>query len=108
MDTERFKDFGENVRRIRVAAGLSQIVIAERMGIDQGNYSRLERGTAKPTLQTLFRLSEALGCEPYELLLPTDLARLIALLKPLRAASKAAWAEAIHAVERSLMARSSG
>ena len=61
MDNERFKEFGKNGRRIRVAAGLSQSVIAERMGIDQGNYSRLERGTARPTLQTVFRLSQALG-----------------------------------------------
>jgi transcriptional regulator with XRE-family HTH domain len=106
MDTKRFKDFGQNVYRIRVAAGLSQTAVAERMGVDQGNYSRLESGTAKPTLQTVFRLSQALGCEPYELLLPHDLLRVNVLLKPLRSAGKTVWAEAIEAVERSLMARS--
>lgn len=52
---------GKNMRRIRVAAGLSQDEIAVRMGVEQTYVSGLERGVRNPTLTTLDRAASALN-----------------------------------------------
>src|SRR5438045_1291236 len=52
------------LRRHRVAAGLSQEVLAERAGISTRGLSDLERGRSHaPRLDTLSRLAEALGLD---------------------------------------------
>jgi transcriptional regulator with XRE-family HTH domain len=48
---------GRNVQRI--AAGLSQAVLAERMGVDRAYISGLELGRRNPTIVTLWHLSKA-------------------------------------------------
>nr|WP_244622154.1 helix-turn-helix transcriptional regulator [Bradyrhizobium ivorense] len=35
---------GENVRRLRLASGISQAKLAERMGVDRAYFSGLEKG----------------------------------------------------------------
>ena len=52
---------GENVRRLRVAAKISQAELAERMGIDRAYVSGLEMGRRNPTIVTLWHLARALG-----------------------------------------------
>ncbi len=52
---------GQNVRRLRMAAGLSQAVLAERMGVDRAYVSGLELGQRNPTVVTLWHLAKALG-----------------------------------------------
>lgn len=45
----------------RKAAGLTQKDLAERTGIAQADISRLENGSANPSLRTLQRLAEGMG-----------------------------------------------
>ncbi len=52
---------GQNVKRLRIAAGLSQAELAERMGVDRAYVSGLELGQRNPTIVTLWHISEALG-----------------------------------------------
>jgi transcriptional regulator with XRE-family HTH domain len=52
---------GQNVRRLRIAAGLSQARLAERMGVDRAYVSGLELGQRNPTIVTLWHLGKALG-----------------------------------------------
>ena len=52
---------GANVRRLRLAAGLSQAALSERMGVDRAYVSGLERGERNPTIVTLWHTAEALG-----------------------------------------------
>jgi transcriptional regulator with XRE-family HTH domain len=52
---------GRNVKRLRIAAGLSQAALAERMGVDRAYVSGLELGQRNPTIVTLWHLAEALG-----------------------------------------------
>ena len=59
---------GKNMRRIRVAAGLSQDEIAVRMGVEQTYVSGLERGVRNPTLTTLDRAATALNVKITHLL----------------------------------------
>jgi transcriptional regulator with XRE-family HTH domain len=54
---------GRNVKRLRVAAGLSQAELAERMGVDRAYVSGLELGQRNPTVVTLWHLGKALGAK---------------------------------------------
>lgn len=60
--------FGANVRRYRVAAGLSQEAVAVKMGVDRAYVSSMERGQQNVTLLTMWHLAEALGVRPIDLL----------------------------------------
>jgi transcriptional regulator with XRE-family HTH domain len=49
------------LRQFREAAGISCNELARRAGISDGMISRMERGERTPTLETLRRLTAALG-----------------------------------------------
>ena len=66
MDIRRI--FGANVRRYRVAAGLSQEAVAVKMGVDRAYVSGMERGQQNVTLLTMWNLSEALGVRHTDLM----------------------------------------
>ena len=66
MDIRRV--FGANVRRYRIAAGLSQEAVAVKMGVDRAYVSGMERGQQNVTLLTMWHLSEALNVRPAALL----------------------------------------
>lgn len=67
MDVRRI--VGENVRRYRLALGLSQEAVAERMGVDRAYVSGLERGERNPTIVTLWHAALALDIELHQLLI---------------------------------------
>lgn len=50
--------FSEKIKLLRQAAGLTQKVVAEKIGISQGNYSGLEQGKFDPSLSTLEKISD--------------------------------------------------
>jgi transcriptional regulator with XRE-family HTH domain len=56
-----------NIRRLRVAKGLSQEVLAADAEIDRTYVSRLERGLENPTVAVLERLAGALSANIEEL-----------------------------------------
>lgn len=57
--------FGEQLRRFRRAAGLTQEQLAERAGLSVAGVSALERGAkASPQRETVCRLAEALALAP--------------------------------------------
>lgn len=69
MDMRRL--VGGNVRRLRLAAGMTQEQLAERAGFGQQYISDLERGRENPTVVTLFELGQVLGATPAELVTPS-------------------------------------
>ena len=54
---------GSQVRRIRKKVGLSQDVVAEHCGIFRTYLSRIENGTANPTVTVLVALASTLGVD---------------------------------------------
>ena len=60
---ERAYSIAGQVTVLRERRGLTQADLAERTGIDQGDISRIERGSANPTERTLARIGDALGAE---------------------------------------------
>ena len=46
---------------VRKKSGMTQKELAERTGIAQGDISKLERGSANPSIRTLKRLAKGMG-----------------------------------------------
>lgn len=62
--------YGENIKRIRQAKGMSQDVLSEKAEISPGFLSEIENHKKTGTFDTFAKIAEALEVEPYELLLP--------------------------------------
>ena len=62
------RQFGLNVRRARLAKGLSQDALAELANMRRSYLSDVERGTRNPSVQALGRIAEALEVLPGDLL----------------------------------------
>ncbi len=62
------KQVGAVLRAYRESKHLSQEVVSGLAGIGRTHLSAIERGERKPTLETFFRLSDALDVLPSELM----------------------------------------
>jgi transcriptional regulator with XRE-family HTH domain len=62
------KAFGSVLREIRNAAGLSQLDVYVKFGIDRTQLSAIERGVQSPTLRTIDRFARAYRVSPSELM----------------------------------------
>ena len=58
---------GMVIQRYREKCGLSQEVVSGLADIGRTHLSAIERGVRKPTLDTLFKIAEAMNIEPCEL-----------------------------------------
>lgn len=61
--------FGETVRRLRLQRGLSQDEFAAVADLHRTYVGGIERGERNPTLTSIYRIAQALGVTPSELLL---------------------------------------
>jgi transcriptional regulator with XRE-family HTH domain len=61
------EQLGVNLRRLRWAAGLTQMELSNRSGLDMAEISRLERGKKDPRLTTIVRLAVGLGVDAADL-----------------------------------------
>lgn len=59
---------GQELRRARKEAGLTQVEVAKKTKIDRSFISDVERGVATPSLQTLFALCKALRVAPSDVI----------------------------------------
>lgn len=64
---EQRRAFGDRVRDLRTAAGLSQEAFANVAEIDRTYISGIERGMRNVSLDNIHKLSRALGVSPREL-----------------------------------------
>ncbi len=63
VKTSLRKRFGQRVKELRQATGLSQEAFADRCGFVRSYMSRIERGKANPSLDAVQDLADALGVE---------------------------------------------
>jgi transcriptional regulator with XRE-family HTH domain len=66
-ETQLLQQFGANVRDLRVRAGITQEVLAERSGLHRTYVGSLERGERNVSLLNIYVLASALGCRPASL-----------------------------------------
>lgn len=64
--------FGEVLRELRVAKGISQEKFAEYCDLDRTYISLLERGLRQPTISTLFKIADALKMPPSDIIKMTE------------------------------------
>ena len=60
--------FGQRVKALRIATGMSQEAFADRCGFARSYMSRIERGSSNASLDSIEVLAEALSVEPWQLL----------------------------------------
>lgn len=63
---------GQNLKRFREAAGLSQEVLAFECGLHRTYVSGVERGVRNPTVVVLEKLAAPLGVPSWRLLVPLE------------------------------------
>ncbi|WP_125723155.1 helix-turn-helix domain-containing protein [Flavobacterium ustbae] len=61
-------NLGIHVRQLREKRGLSQQGLADECNIDKSQIARLEVAKVNTGIKTLFKIANALGVEPKELL----------------------------------------
>ncbi len=62
------KAFGDELKTIRNKAGQTQEGVSLNCDMSLRYYQYLEKGDNNPTMITLFRLADTLGCEPEKLI----------------------------------------
>jgi DNA-binding XRE family transcriptional regulator len=62
------REIGERLKGRRLKAGVTQVQLAERSGLDQAIISKLERGRHQPRWDTIQRYANGLGLAPENLL----------------------------------------
>ncbi len=60
--------FGEKIRNAREDAELSQSEMAQKIPMNQSNYSKIERDVQEPSLEQLRRICQILRLDPRYLL----------------------------------------
>jgi len=64
---------GSRIKRLRKAVGLTQVQLAERVGVDQSTISQLETGVNKDVPgRTLIAMSRELKTTPYAIVMGDD------------------------------------
>ena len=66
---------GQELRKARERAGLTQEELAFRAGLSRPYISHLERGLKSPTVATLFLICDALGVRAADVIRRVDAAR---------------------------------
>ena len=64
-----YKELGKRIKGARLAAGLTQEQLAERISLSSGHCAHVERGTTKVSLSALVDIANALNTTPDKLLI---------------------------------------
>lgn len=59
--------FGQVLRQMRQSAGMTQEQLSLESGVQRNFISLIELGQNQPTITTVFKLAQALGCAPSEM-----------------------------------------
>lgn len=62
--------YGQNIKRLCEEKKMTQDTLSERVGLNEKYLSTIETGSKWGSFGSLIALANALGVEPYELLLP--------------------------------------
>lgn len=63
---------GEVIHRYRMQSGLSQDQLVDKIDMSKAFLSEIERGIKMPSVETLFRISKALGVNASEIVVEIE------------------------------------
>lgn len=63
---------GKTIKKMRENKGLTQEVLSGLAGLDRTHYSKIERGLRSPTIETLFKIADALDIKPHEIMIEIE------------------------------------
>ncbi len=61
MNTKKAGHIGQRIKTLRIEKGLTQEDLGEKLGLDKGTVSKMERGENAPTAKTLIALKKLFG-----------------------------------------------
>ena len=67
-----YKELGKRIKVARLAAGMTQEQLAERINLSSGHCAHVERGTTKVSLSALVSIANALNTTPDKLLIDNN------------------------------------
>lgn len=67
MQSDPKKLFGQRVRELRLARGLSQEALADEAGLHRTFMGSVERGERNVGLENIVKIAKALSCRPSKL-----------------------------------------
>ena len=62
----------KTIKKMRENKGLTQEVLSCLAGLDRTHYIKIERGLRSPTIETLFKIADALDIEPHEIMIEIE------------------------------------
>lgn len=68
----RYRALGLNIAYYRKKRGLTQEQLAEKAGVERSRISKTEIAWTGTSLDTLYKIADALEVEPYKLLMERD------------------------------------
>lgn len=66
---------GQLIAKKRLEQRMEQTEIAQKVGVTQSTWSRIERGESAFTIEQLVKAADALHCKPHEILRDADRAK---------------------------------
>jgi transcriptional regulator with XRE-family HTH domain len=72
MKTTFNKVLGKNIKSRRTGLGMTQMQLAVSTSIDMSFISRLERGVVNSSVESLIKISDALGCNVIDIIPKTN------------------------------------
>ena len=69
---ERYRALGLNIAYYRKLRGMTQEQLAEKAGVERSRISKTEIAWTGTSLDTIFKVADALEVEPYKLLKEQD------------------------------------
>jgi len=60
---------GNILKELRDKKGLTQEQLSGLATLDRTHYSKLERGLRSPTIETLFKIAQAIDIKPHEIMM---------------------------------------
>lgn len=88
-----FMNIGDKIRQIREAKGLTQKEVSLTIGMDQSQYSKIEKGKTDPSTSTVDKIAKAIGIELSDLFASHD------VLKDINSYDKSLM-EKLHLIEQ--------
>ncbi len=62
------RQIADRLRAARLGKGMTQLQVAEKAGVNVTVYAKIERGEAKPTIESLEKISKALKIKSSKIL----------------------------------------